>query len=484
VNFGYWLAGVRFDDNGLTWYPQFLDNEILRHHLLRGLFYLHTQPPLYNLYLGTVLKIAPEHYVAVYYGVHLMLGVVVELSLFWLLLRLRVGTITAAVTAGLYVATPDFILYENWLYYALTDSALVVLSAVFLVEFLRSRRTWAVACFFVALFVLCGVRSMFHLGFFLLLAAALTLACRAQWRKVLLAAAVPGLLLTAIYLKNFLIVGQFTASTWFGLNPWSMTARNLPLAEKEELVRQGVLTPISLIERESALEKYPPEYTDAAAFPQVPELVAWRKSSGANNYNHVGYISINRAYGKDALAALIHRPRSYLIGLGRAYFSYFKASGDYPYPRYHNGPHVEPLATIVQYGLYGKIPFDLATLPAIPLRDRTNHYYIYLFLLLGLPALVIYGLVLLIRGARKRSLAEFTFAQYGLLLYAIFVIAYVCFVGNMFEGGGENNRFRFEAEGCYVVLLGLFIDRVLIGWWRRRRGLATPLSHDHAATMT
>jgi hypothetical protein len=467
VDLGYWFAGVRFDVSGLTYYWQFLDPELLRHDLLRSLYYLHSQPPLYNLFVGIVLKAAPENYATVFFAIHLAVGLVFELSLFWLLVRLDVGRITATVMAGLFVATPDFVLHENVLYYTILVAALVMLSAVLLVEFLRSRQTWAAAGFFAVLFLICGLRALFHLGFFLLLVAVLALACRAQWRKVLLCAVIPGLLLASIYVKNYFVFGQFTTSTWLGLNAWTMTTRNLSDADRKELVRRGVLTPISLLDREAPLDEYPREYRDASAFPQVPVLVAPRKSTGAVNMNHAGYIAISKAYGKDALAGLIHRPRSFLVGLARAYFAYFKAAGDHMNCD-RNRPYTEPLNSMVNYGLYGKIPYDLAKLPGMPIYNRNNHHFVYLFLMLGLPALALYGLVLLVRGTTGRLPGEFTPAQYGLLLYMLFVIAYVCLVGNTFENS-ENNRFRFNTDGFYVVLLGLFIYRVIIARSRKTK---------------
>jgi hypothetical protein len=481
VNFGYWLAGVRFDVSPLTYFWQFLDPELLRHDLLRSLYYLHSQPPLYNLFVGIVLKAAPEHYAAVFHAVHLLIGLVFESCIFWLLVRLDVGRITATVMAALFVATPDFILYENVLFYSFMVAALVTLSAVFLFEFLRSRQTWAAAGFFVVLFLICGIRSLFHLGFFLLLVPVLALACRAQWRKVVLCAAIPGILLTSIYVKNYLVFGQFTASTWFGLNAWTMTTRNLADEDRKELVRRGVLTPISLIDREAPLEDFPATYRDASAFPQVPVLVAPRKSTGAVNMNHAGYIAICKAYGKDALAGLIHRPRSFLVGLGRAYFAYFKAAGDHMNCT-NNRPYTEPLSSIVDYGLYGKIPCDLSTIHGLPIHDVKNRHFVYVFLILGLPAIAIYGLILLVRGATGRAAGEFTTAQYGLLLYMLFVIAYVCLVGNSFENS-ENNRFRFNTDAFSLVLLGLFLDRVVIRRWRRtKNALPTPPTGDRTTT--
>ena len=138
----------------------------------------------------------------------------------------------------------------------------------------------------------------------------------------------------------------------------------------------------------------------------------------------------------------------------------------------------------------------------------------YVSLLLGLPGLLVYGLALVVRergtlrnfsraemgpaagakdqqitsplpqaggrpGVRATALgttSKFTAAQYGLLLYMLFTILYVCLVGNMFENS-ENNRFRFNTEGFYVVLLGRFVYRVPLAWYRRRWGKENPTCH-------
>src|SRR3972149_6661273 len=55
---GRWL-GIRFVDNGVEFLYQFLDPEILRNDLARGLYYLPAQPPLFNLFLGLGLKSFP-----------------------------------------------------------------------------------------------------------------------------------------------------------------------------------------------------------------------------------------------------------------------------------------------------------------------------------------------------------------------------------------------------------------------------------------
>jgi hypothetical protein len=52
----YYLAGVRFDTTSLVWFWQFLDPELLKCRFLESIFYLHAQPPLFNILLGLVFR--------------------------------------------------------------------------------------------------------------------------------------------------------------------------------------------------------------------------------------------------------------------------------------------------------------------------------------------------------------------------------------------------------------------------------------------
>ena len=51
------LAGVTFDTSPLTRFWQIADTNLLHHHLLQTLWNLHSQPPLFNLWLGINLKL-------------------------------------------------------------------------------------------------------------------------------------------------------------------------------------------------------------------------------------------------------------------------------------------------------------------------------------------------------------------------------------------------------------------------------------------
>jgi len=56
----------KLDTNPLLYYWQYADPKLLREDLLRTVFYLHSQPPLYNLFLGLGLKLFPQNYASAF----------------------------------------------------------------------------------------------------------------------------------------------------------------------------------------------------------------------------------------------------------------------------------------------------------------------------------------------------------------------------------------------------------------------------------
>src|SRR6267154_1975336 len=70
----YRALGVRFSADPVNYYIQFLDPELLRHDLLRSLFYMRDQPPGFNGFVGVVLKLFPVHYAEAFGVVYFLAG--------------------------------------------------------------------------------------------------------------------------------------------------------------------------------------------------------------------------------------------------------------------------------------------------------------------------------------------------------------------------------------------------------------------------
>jgi hypothetical protein len=467
----YYLLGVRFDDSSLLWYWQFLDPELLKHNLWESLFYLHSQPPLFNLFLGLVLKAAPTAGRYVFHAVFLALGATLYLSLFGLQRRLGVSPGVAFAVSTLFLVSPSFILFEHLLFYTLPVAALVVLAALLFFEVAARRRAWVAVAFFAVVFLICGTRHLFHLVYYLLAAGALVAFCAGNRKKILAAAAVPFLLLFSIYLKNYVVFGEFTASTWTGMQFMQMTGYFLPPEELRSLQAEGKISPLATLPTFTDLTFYPPSYSEVDKFKDVPALAEAHKSTGPTNYNHLAYIAIAEQYRKDSWTILRYRPQTYPRALARSCFVYFKSTSDYAsgirfLDEAGNLTRLVPISNVYDHVIYGKYYFGplltrLLALAGIGVREMV----LYPYLMIGLPLVLFYG----VRLASKRGSAAsagLTAAGRLTLAFICFTVLYVAAAAGMLTWA-ESNRIRFLSDPLSAALAGVFIQHFIIGSVRR-----------------
>src|SRR4051812_7911601 len=93
----YFVVGIRFDAWALTNSWQLLPQDLLRHDLGRSLWYLHSQPPLFNAFVGVTLQMPSAHLLINIAFVLCTLGIVV--FMFLTMLELRVPMPFAFVVA-------------------------------------------------------------------------------------------------------------------------------------------------------------------------------------------------------------------------------------------------------------------------------------------------------------------------------------------------------------------------------------------------
>ena len=121
------VSGVRFDDSVIRGTPltdmwQLLDVRLLRDHLATSVWHLNMQPPLFNLYAGFLVKLPNDVRRPVEAVCALALGLVIVLCTYLLMVELRVPRVAAmVVTLVCVVASPAYLLYENWLNYSYPD---------------------------------------------------------------------------------------------------------------------------------------------------------------------------------------------------------------------------------------------------------------------------------------------------------------------------------------------------------------------------
>lgn len=452
VHAGYFLAGVRFNDKTLIEVMHFIDPELLKTRLVESLWYLHIQPPLFNLLTGLVLKITPESS-WLFQAIFTVCGAVLYLNVFLLQVELGVRRWLAAALAILFMASPSFILWEQYLLYTMPIATLLSASALCLLQYLRRHNTRHLAGFFGCTTLLCGFASMFHLGYFVVTAGGLLAACRGHRRQILVAAALPFLMVVGFYCKNLLLFGEFNVCTFAEKNLWIMTAGNMPWDEKTALVNEGKLSPLSLVNRWASLDAYPATFKEVPErFRDIPVLARTHKSNGSVNYNHYGYIANCHVYGADAKYVLVHRPWHFIVSTLQSWYRYFKSSSDLPVSP-ENQARMRPMLWLYDHLIYGKSPVDLS--PYSRFVEKTNSQPCF-FLLIGLPIVWGFGLY----RAWRPHFRLFHTPERVALIFMAFAILMVAVLGCSLDYL-ETARYRFTTDGLSIALLGILIEDIM-----------------------
>jgi hypothetical protein len=419
VEGSYHWAGLRFDASWLDWAWQYLDPVLLRRDLLRSLFYLHTQPPIFNLFLGVSLKLTGRHAPAAFHALYGFCGLALDVGLFVLMRRLGVSRLLAFVATTLFAMSPATVAMEHVLFYELPVATLVVWAAV-AASGLADRPSYRRALVFcILLATLCLTRALFHVVYFIAAIAVVMVAAPAARSMVLRAAIVPLATVLALYFKNALVFGFFGASSWLGMSLARMTLPYADASTVQRLVGARRLSPIAAIEPFSPIGSYPIEYRALPAFATHPALSLERKSNGHINYNHAAFLTVSREYLADAFTIVRSEPSAYCAAVASSWTYYFLSGTD----------------NTLAEGIVAPIRRWIWWWDSI-IYLRWPGTRIYLILLLGLPIAGAYAV------SRSRRNCAWAFVA--------LTIGFVAVVGNAMEVG-ENNRFRFITDALSVA---------------------------------
>jgi len=467
---GYYLHGVRFDARPVLHYYQFVDPELLKNRLFESLFYLQVQPPGWNLYIGAVLKFFPRAYPAVFHILYLVLGLEICWATYYLMRTCGVGRWLAFILASWFIVSPGVVLFENYLLYEYLVAFLLLMAAVALVRFAQGERAIWIILFFASLLALVFVRNFFHLVYFAAIAAGLAFLYPRRRRLVLLCAALPLALILGLYAKNWMLVGSFSGSTWIGMNMDVITLHQLTGEESKNFVQRGLISPAALLDVGSPIELYQ-RYIKMPARTGIPVLDDCVTSTGATNFNCMAYLQVEGIYTKDGMVLLRNYPVVYLRSIEAAWFTYFLPAGDFPFFDL-NAAKIHALDRLWNIAFFGQLKeaSDRKDLRRMAAQGARGSLVLYagIFLVLGLPAIWLWGVFYLVTGVRRKTIDKTTAILLGFLLLNI---AYVTVIAN-FLSSFENSRYRFPLDAFYVVLFGIFLTkarpRLASLWWPTR----------------
>lgn len=442
-----YAAGVRFDSLPIHYYWQYLDLDLLRTELFRSLLYLHSQPPLFNLLLGVVTKIAPGGEGVLLAVLYRLLGLMLTIALYFLMRELDVGRKVAFWLTVLVTVSPATLLYENYAFYTYPVTVILVVMFLFLKRFLDGFRFTDGVFLFGLMAAIALTRSLFHILWVTAVVAWVWVVARGHRKQTLFAAALPFVLVAATYLKNLAIFGFFGVSSWLGMNLAIVTVFPLEHSVRQELIEQGTLSQYALY---SPFQQ-PEVYGLGRGTTGVAALDHTTKTGGHVNFNHFGYIEVSQRYMKDAVRALRVRPDGAVRGVLAATGFYFRPANEYYYLR-DNREKIRVFDAAYSTLLYGRPTFrDHYDRPE---GGRPFGWYVRGLRRVSPSIVVLYaaafliGLATLVRGIRRR-----TFSPAAATLVALVGTAFWITVFGVSLEVRENNRIRYPSEPLVVVAM-------------------------------
>ena len=433
---------IHFQYDILLKYWQYLDVATLKHNLLKGVWYDHAQPPFFNLFLGTVLKIAGSHADYVFAILFKLITLVNCLLLYGLVKKLTGHAKLALILSLLFLLSPASLILENELFYTTFISMLFLISCHFLVGF-NEGIDWKKALgFFLPLAIICLTRSMYHLYWLLLILVIALIYCRKNtgFSKLVVAGMLSLLLVGSWYVKNYFIFGKFSASTWIGMNLARNVFHDDPITDSSRIEAFEPFSRVSMY-YPFISKTYEKKYAGLNDLDLLPEYKNLPYSDTLLNMNNIDYIEVSDKYLEVSKKRILSHPVNYLKNVLQSSVIFFA-----PATRY---PSIEKEAKKISYydviysfnvshfakGFYQRrVALTISAIPKI---------LIYFFVFFSLARNVI--------RTRQISLLN---------LFIITTIAYV-FVVSSFVEHYENMRFRFEVEPMFILLLGQIIYHFL-----------------------
>jgi len=440
------LKGGSFISTPLSFAYQYLDPLLLKNDLLRSLLYLHSQPPLFNLFLGTVLKVSPLPALS-YDVLFKTVGVLIPLLFYGVLILLGIKPLLSLLITIVFMLNPTLILYENLLYYTFVEAFFVLLAIFFLIRWGTGRRFFDLVLFWMSLLCLGMTRSLFHPLFFLMTAVIISWQIQRTFqekritRTFALSTLFVLLPLIALCMKNVFLFGFFGTSSWDGMSLW--TKVNGYCSEELEVFHaKGMISSMAL---KADLKAFQPItfYFDDAELKGIPchhpADCTISRSTGYPNFNHVGYVSLSKQLWKDALHLIAYDPFLFAIYTGGSYCLTLWHSSDSVQTLFEkNMEVVKPMEKFYRFLYFGFLGVEDRN--SVRLWDRA--------MVITVLFLAVYTSTF-IHVFRKDG--RISPAVTMVCLFCLIIHSYTLLVSSVIEFG-ENNRFRFPVDSAFLVL--------------------------------
>jgi len=465
-------VGMNFNMNYLVTAWQNVDVWLLKNDLLRSIWYLHSQPPIFNLFTGVILKLFPVNFSIFFQLFFHFLGLVLSLCLYYIIKNTSSNRLLSFLISLLFILGPSVILFESFFFYDFFVLVVLVVITFFFQKFTQTNKFYYLWAFFLSAAFLVLTRRIFHLVWFLIMGLILLYFYRTDWKRILLAFFIPLLFIVFWYGKNFYYFGNFDASSWSGMGFFKTINFTLTNEEREDLFNKGIVSS-NIFYGDPYIIPINTTTVSAATFSNkifsVPVVGEYNKKDGRINYNYYGYINLSREVMDDFISILKNRPLVYIKAIIATGIIYFAPASNYFAPSGGGDGSVDPNYALIRRWdvFYNKIIYGQ---PLSWGGERLQNYIsdilnirktqAWRLLSPGIFIVVVY-LVSFIYGLKvifqKNAIFVYGRDVYITIIFLVLNIFYVSAVGILAEAG-ENQRHRFMIEALVWVLFALFIQ--------------------------
>jgi hypothetical protein len=446
--------GLRFNFS-LDW-MWLSDPADLQDRLLQTIYYFHAFPPGMDLFSGILLKVSGTHAATLAQLAFWLFGLVLVHSLFYLARASGLSARASLIVAVAFSVLPQSVYFEHLYLYEEPVAALLCLS-IALFHAALSRQSFRLWLSFFAVCAIIGLtRSTFHLIWFMaMLGVGLFFNHPRGRRRIVIAASAPAALVLALYVKNLIVFGTFSAFTYGPSSYAHVTVSHLPAEVKADQVREHKLSPFATLSPYAGPREYlrvfaGPEQTDWPS--QLTQLE--RPTVHAPNFNHWVILEANRQRNADAWYYLRTQPLDYAANVVHGLRDLFGPSTEWhPYTGTERSPHYDHRRVLGGYEAF--VNRLMHGFPVAPVG-------LYAFV----PLVMIWAARRAWQLARSHDAREMS--RGAMLWLCLLNIVFVVAISSAFTFL-ESSRYRYQVESliwlttalCVVHLWGLATGRLI-----------------------
>jgi hypothetical protein len=461
------LTGQRFNTDYLNYGWQLIPWDVLSTDPLRSVFYLHIQPPLWNLFLGLAAWFSPFSDRATLQVLMALIGFVVAWLAAALGRRLGLSRRASVIVALIATLHPEVLKGAFEPTYELATAALLLAVLIAVADLTRKENVLrSLVILASAVTVTALTRSLYHPAWALLIVifGLWLMRRRINWKSSVLVLSIPVIFMGSWMAKNEVMFGHTTMSSWFGMNLQRAVIPVLPKDDLDEMYAKGQISEIAMIGPFGKYELYENVFEDCVPTRSHRSLAEPMRTTDqwSPNFNFECFLPLYDQAGKDAIAVIKEHPEAWLEGRLWSLRTTIAVS---PIPSESKSEVMTGLDRVFSMA---RLDFGgvLSTKGwGTPIYGQLEAHADFGLMLIPMYLTIGWiGLWQILQRLRRKQLS----AASTIYVVGSFTVAFTVIVGAIAELG-EQSRFRTMIDPIVTVMFLALVIPVVQRWYRRFR---------------